>query len=219
MASLTDLALGLVTLALLRRLPRGGEASGLWRAAFACAAATALAGAVYHGVLVGVPGLNRVSWAVMSSMVVVVMSFVLAASVVEVLGRGRAAVFWPMRLIGLLAYGVIAATGHPSITAIMACESLTMAGVIGLWIWAWVHHHPVALRMLVAIGASIAAALLRLVPGAAALARLDPDSAYHLGQIAGMLLLYAAVAGFSPAHPATWLAVPRRHDGRVRPPA
>jgi hypothetical protein len=40
--------------------------------------------------------------------------------------------------------------------------------------------------------------MLRLVPGAAAAVGLDPDSAYHLGQIAGMVLLFAAVAG-SPA--------------------
>jgi hypothetical protein len=39
--------------------------------------------------------------------------------------------------------------------------------------------------------------MLRLVPGAAALAALDPDSAYHLGQIGGMVLLYHAVASTS----------------------
>ena len=48
--------------------------------------------------------------------------------------------------------------------------------------------------MLVAIGVSIAAAMLRLVPGAAALMGLDSDSGYHLGQIGGMVLLYHAVA-------------------------
>jgi hypothetical protein len=51
--------------------------------------------------------------------------------------------------------------------------------------------------MQVAIGVSIAAAMLRLVPGAAALAGLDPDSAYHLGQIGGMVLLYHAIASTS----------------------
>jgi hypothetical protein len=123
------------------------------------------------------------------------MSFLLAASVVQVLGRSRAVVFWPLRLAGLLAYGIIAATGHPSITAIMWCESLTMASVIALWTWACVRRHPWGRPMLVAIGVSIAAALFRLVPGAAALTGLDPDSAYHVGQIVGMLLLYRAVAG------------------------
>jgi hypothetical protein len=193
-ASLTDLVLGLVTLYLVRRLPRSGDASRYWRAAFAWAAVTALAGAAYHGVLVGVPRVNHLTWAVMSSMVVVVVSFLLAASVVQVLGRSRAVVFWPLRSVGLVAYVVIAATGHASITAIMWCESLTMACVLGLWTRAWLRHHPMGRPMLIAIGASIAAAMLRLVPGAAALAGLDPDSAYHLGQIGGMVLLFHAVA-------------------------
>jgi hypothetical protein len=195
MASLTDLALGLVTLYLLTRLPRGTDASRYWRATFLGAAVTALIGAVYHGVLVGLPGVGQVAWAVMSSMVVVVMSFLLAASVLEILGRSRAVVFWPLRLIGLIAYAVFAVTGHASIDAIMWCESLTMSSVIGLWGWAAVRGHPLGRRMLVAIGVSIAAALFRLVPGAAALVGLDPDSAYHLGQIVGMLLLFRAVAG------------------------
>ncbi|HET9257632.1 MAG TPA: hypothetical protein VFO16_20855, partial [Pseudonocardiaceae bacterium] len=89
MPSLTDLALGLVSLYLLRRLPRGGEMSRHWRAAFAWAAGTALTGALYHGVFVGIPRVSHLSWAVMSSMVVVVVSYLLAATVVQVLGRSR----------------------------------------------------------------------------------------------------------------------------------
>ena len=195
MASLTDLALGLVTLYLALRVPRNVEGARYWRATFAWAAVTALIGAVYHGFLTGVPGTGEVTWAVMSTMVVLVMSFLLAASVVQVLGRSRAIVFWPLRLLGFAAYAVVAATGHPSITAIMWCESLTMACVIGLWVWGWLRGHPSGRAMLVAIGVSIAAGLLRLVPGAAALLRLDPDSAYHIGQIIGMVLLFRAVAG------------------------
>jgi hypothetical protein len=195
MASLTDLALGLVVLHLLRRLPRGPGAARYWRGAFAWAAGTALAGAVYHGVLVRLPRVGPVSWAVISSMVVVVMSFLLAATVAELLGRRQALVFWPLRLLGLLAYAIMAATGRASITAIIWCESLTVASVLVLWSWGWVRGHPAARPMLVAIGASIAAAMFRLVPGAAALVGLDADSAYHLGQIVGMVLLYRAVAG------------------------
>ena len=194
MPSLTDLALGLVNVCLVRWLPRGGEVSRYWRPAFAWTAGTALAGAAYHGVLVGIPRVNALSWAVMSIMVVVVVSYLLAASVEQVLGRTRVVVFWLLRSVGLVAYVVVAATGHASITAIMWCESLTMANVVGLWIWAWRRHHPMAGLMLVAIGVSIAAAMLRLVPGAAALTGLDPDSGYHLGQIGGMVLLYHAVA-------------------------
>ncbi|MBN9109474.1 MAG: hypothetical protein J0I34_11890 [Pseudonocardia sp.] len=195
MASLTDLALGLVTLVLVPRLPRDVVGARYWRAAFIWAAVTAIAGAVYHGFLVDLPRIGTITWAVMSTMVVVVMSFMLAATVVQVLGPSRAAWFWPLRLLGVGAYLVIAATGSPSITAIMLCESITMACIIGLWVWAWRRRHPAALAMLVAIGASIAAAMFRLVPGAAALLWTDPDSAYHLGQIVGIVLLSRAVAG------------------------
>jgi hypothetical protein len=195
--SLTDLVLGLVTVYLVWRLPRGSEVSRHWRTAFAWAAVTALLGAAYHGVLVGIPRVGHLSWALMSSMVVVVVSYLLAASVVQVLGPSRAVVFWLLRSVGVVAYVVIAASGHASITAIMWCESLTMASVLALWIWAWLRRHPMGRPMLVAIGVSIAAALLRLVPGAAVLVGLDPDSGYHLGQIGGMVLLYHAVASAS----------------------
>jgi hypothetical protein len=203
MASLTDLALGLVTLFLAQRLPRDTAASRYWRATFLWAGAAALIGAAYHGVLVAVPRVNIVTWAVTSTMVVVVMSFLLAASVVQVLGRSRAVLFWPLRSAGLLAYVVIAATGHPSIAALMMCESLTMASVLGLWIWAWTRRDPLAPPMLVALGVSGAAALLRL-PGTAALVGLDAGSAYHLGQIAGMVMLFRAVAGSRARGAAAW---------------
>ena len=86
----------------------------------------------------------------MSSMVVV-RSYLLAASVVQVLDPSHTIVFWPLRLLGLAAYAVIAATGHPSITAIMWCESLTIAGVLGLDLGVG-RHHPMGGPMLVAIG-------------------------------------------------------------------
>jgi hypothetical protein len=204
MAALTDLALGLVTLVLAHRLPRDAGSSRYWRATFGWAALTALIGAVYHGVLVDVPRVNVVTWAVMSTMVVVVLSFLLAASVVQVLGRRRAALFWPLRSAGLLAYAAIAATGHPSITALMLCESLTMASVLGLWVWACVRRDPLGPRMLVAIAVSGAAGLLRLLPGAAALVGLDAGSAYHLGQIVGMVLMFRAVTGSRTRRAAAW---------------
>jgi hypothetical protein len=208
MASLTDLLLGLVTLHLFRRLPRDTDASRYWRAMFACAAGTALGGAVYHGFLVGIPGVGRVAWAVLSSMVVVVVSFLLAATVVEVLGRARAAVFWPLRLMGLLAYAVVVVSGHAGIAAIMWCESVTMAAVVVLWCWAWSRHRAAAGPMLVAIAASSGAGMLRLVPGASALVGLDPDAAYHLGQTVGIVLLFRAVVATSP-----------RERAEPRPPA
>ena len=195
MASLTDLALGLVTLVLAPRVPRDVEGARYWRATFAWTAVTALIGAVFHGFLIGVPRIGEISWAVMSVMIVVLMSYLLAASVVQVLGRERTLVFWPLRLVGFLAYAVIAASGHPSITAMMWCESVTMACVVGLWVWAGLQRHPAGRPVLVAIGVSVLAGLLRLVPGASTVLRLDPDSAYHVGQVLGMVLLFRALVG------------------------
>jgi hypothetical protein len=215
MASLTDLVLGVVSLVLWPRLPRDVEGAKYWRAAFAWAGATALIGAVYHGFLTGRPTIGEVTWAVMSTMVVVVMSYLLAAAVVQVLGPSRAIVFWPLRLIGFVAYGIIAATGHPSILAIMYCESVTMACVIGLWVWAWWHEHPSGGAMLVAIGVSIVGALFRLVPGASDLLHIDADSAYHIGQIVGMVLLARAVARGGP-RPEAADDAPPAWQGRTR---
>jgi hypothetical protein len=217
LASLTDLVLGLVSLVLAPRLPRHVEGAKYWRAAFYWAGATALIGAVYHGFLTGRPTIGEVTWAVMSTMVVVVMSYLLAAAVVQVLGRRRAVLFWPLRLIGFVAYGIIAATGHPSIMAIMYCESVTMACVIGLWGWAWWRGHPSGRAMLVAIGVSIVGALFRLIPGASDLLHVDPDSAYHIGQIVGMVLLARAVARGAPPAEVVDDAEPARQSGVTGP--
>ena len=189
--SLTDLALGLVALALLWRLPRGALASRYWQAVLASSALSALAGAVHHGAFVGTRW-NDLSWAITSSIIVVVVSFLLAATVVEVLGGRRATVFWPLRLAGLLAYAVAAATGHAGITAILLCESITMLSVLVLWTWAWRRDHPMGAPMMVAIGTNIAAALLRALPAGLAV---DPVSAYHLGQVVALVFLFRAAAG------------------------
>jgi len=195
--SLTDLVLGLVTLYLFVRLPRGRPASRYWRAAFLWSAVSALAGAAHHGHFVGTR-FNDLSWAITSSIIVITISFLLAATVIEVLGRNRAAVFWPLRLAGLLAYAVVAATGNAGITAILLCESVTMVSVLALWIWAWRHDHPMGRPMLVAIGTNIGAAGLRALPEGLPI---DPVSAYHLGQIVAMVLLYRAVAGAQQLRP------------------
>ena len=50
----------------------------------------------------------------------------------------------------------------------------------------------------VAIGVTIVGAAFRLVPGASDVLHIDPDSVYHLGQIAGMVLLARAVARGRP---------------------
>ena len=194
--SLTDLALGVVTLVLAVRLRRSRAAHSHWRVAFGWFGAAALAGAVHHGVIVRWQQWADVSWGAISMMVVVAVSYLLAGTIAEVLGPGRWRAFWLLRSVGIVAYLVVVASGHAGIATILACEGLTMVSVLALWTWAAQRRHPLARPVLLAIGASVAAAGLNaLSPGVLAALGLDRTSAYHLAQIGGMVLLYVAVSG------------------------
>jgi len=191
--SLTDLALGIVVIILALRLLRARLPHRHWEVSFWWAGVAALGGAVHHGVLVRWPRWGEVSWAVVSAMVVVAISYLLAASVAEVLGPGRGRVFWLLRSVGLVAYAALALTGHAGIAAILSCESLTMVCVLALWGWAALHGHPLARPVLLGILASGAAgAIQALSPAVTEWVGLDPTSSYHLAQIVGMLLVYRA---------------------------
>jgi hypothetical protein len=192
--ALTDLLLGIVVLGLALGLRRVPASHRYWQAAFWWAGASALGGFVHHGVLVGWPAVAKVSWAVISVMVVVAVSYLLAATVEEVLGPGHGRAFWLLRAAGLVAYAGLAVTGRAGVTAMLACESLTFASVLALWGWAAYRRHPLAVPVLLAILASGAAAGAKaLSPAVTGHVNLDPTSAYHLAQIAGMVLLYRAV--------------------------
>jgi hypothetical protein len=100
-----------------------------------------------------------------------------------------------LRSVGLVAYLGAAVTGHAGVTAMLSCESLTMLSVLGLWVLAAHRGHPLARGVLVAVLASGAAAIFKAAPPAVTgRIGLDPTSAYHLAQIAGMALLYRAVS-------------------------
>jgi hypothetical protein len=194
--SLTDLLLGVVVVSLALRLRRSPAAHGYWRAAFWCAGIGALAGAVHHGVIMRWPRWGDLSWAIISVVVVVAVSYLLAATVAEVLGPGRVRVFWLLRSVGIVAYVLMAATGHAGVTAILLCESLTMLSILILWCWAAIRSHPLARPVLVAILASgVAGATQALSPDVTEHVGLDPISVYHLAQIVGMVLLYLAIGG------------------------
>jgi hypothetical protein len=193
--SLTDLALGTVTVALAIRMGRSPAGHNHWRTAFWWFGIAALAGAVHHGLIVRSPTAAEVSWTVISVMVVVAVSYLLAGTVAEVLGPGRRGAFWLLRSIGLLAYLAIAISGNAGIGTMLACEALTMVSVLALWVWAAHERHPLARPVLVAIVVSIAAAGTKaLSPELLSPVGLDPTSLYHLAQIAGMVLLFMAVS-------------------------
>jgi Family of unknown function (DUF6962) len=195
MQSLTDLVLGIVVVTLAVRLRRLPGIHRHWLASFWWAGIAALAGAVHHGVVVRWARPAEYSWAAISVVVVVAVSYLLAATVLEVLGPGRARAFWLLRSLGLIAYLGAVVTGHAGVTAMLTCESLTMLSVLGLWCWALLRGHPLARPVLLAVLASGAAAAVKPIsPQVTELVGLDPTSAYHLAQIAGMVLLYRAVS-------------------------
>src|SRR5262249_6469693 len=125
-AALTDLALGIVTVTLAMRASSANVPKH-WRTMLWWAAGAAIAGAVHHGFVTYFPRWSGLSWAVISAMVVLTISYALAASVEDVLGPGRGRVFWMLRLASLSAYAVLATFGHYGIGTILACEGVTMA--------------------------------------------------------------------------------------------
>jgi hypothetical protein len=213
--SLTDLVLGVVVLVLAVQLRRVPAIPRYWLAPFWWSGVAAVAGAVHHAVAVRWTRSAEISWAAISVLVVVAVSYLLAATVREVLGPGRARVFWLLRSVGLAAYLAAAVSGHAGVTAMLSCESLTMLSVLGLWGWAAVHDHLLARPVLVAVFASGAAAVTKVIsPDVTGLFGLDPTSAYHLAQIVGMVLLYRAIS-----HRAVDVADEARAGQVVVPPA
>ncbi|WUH99821.1 hypothetical protein OHR68_41100 [Spirillospora sp. NBC_00431] len=204
--ALSDLALGLVVVALAARLGRSTTAHRHWRTSFWWAGIAALAGFVHHGFVKYSDRWDEPSWAVISAMVVVAVSYLLAATVAEVLGPRHHRTFWALRSIGIVAYACLAVTGHAGVTALLACESLTMVSILILWGVAARRRDPMAGPMILALAASGAAAGTKaLDPDVTERVALDPTSVYHLAQIAGMVLLYVAVSS------------PRRPDPEPRP--
>jgi hypothetical protein len=194
-SSLTDLVLGLVLIALAIRLQGMPGVHRYWRLTFWWAGAAALAGAVHHGVVTYSDTWSGPSWAVISMMVVIAVSYLLAATVVEVLGPGRGRVFWILRSAGLVAYAALALSGNAGVGAILLSEGVTMIAILALWGYALRERHPLAPAVIVALAASGAAAGMRALPSdVTELVGLDPTSLYHLAQIPGMVLLFAAVA-------------------------
>lgn len=191
--ALTDLALGLVAVALALGLPR--TAGRHWRAVLWWTGAAALAGFVHHGWMTRHEELAGPAWAAISVMVVMAVSYLLAATVDEVLGPGRGRVFWALRSAAVAAYVALALAGHAGVEAILLCEGVTMVAIIGLWVHATWRRVAIAPAVLVALLASGAAGAFRAAPaGLTDALGLDPISLYHLAQIPGLVLLALAVA-------------------------
>jgi len=176
--------------------------------AFAWTAVAALAGAVHHGLVTFSDTWADPSWALISGFVVVAISYILAASVVEVLGQGHARTFWLLRSVSLVAYAGVAVSGHAGIAAILLCEGITMLAVLALWGVAVHRRHPKAASVVVALLASMLAAVVRgMPPDRVLLPGFDPTALYHVAQIPGLILLSWAV---SSPHALRLRACPRK---------
>ena len=96
--------------------------------------------------------------------------------------------------MSLGSYAALAVTGHYGVTTILACESVTMAAVVVLWIVALRRRDPRARSMVIAFVVSAAAGVTRAVPeGATRVVGLDPVSLYHLAQMPAMVMLCLAL--------------------------
>ncbi len=208
--ALTDLVLGLVTLALGAGLRARPDVHRYWRLTFWWSGSAAVAGFVHHGWVTCSDTWAGPSWAVISGMVVIAISYLLAATVVEVLGPGRGRVFWLLRSASLVAYAVVALTGNAGVGAILLCEGLTMLAILGLWAMAAARRMPLAPQVCAALLASAAAAGFRAMPASwTEVVGLDPISLYHLAQIPGLVLLARALLRRAPepgARPAAYPA-------------
>jgi uncharacterized protein DUF6962 len=199
-SALTDLGLGVVALGMAAAIPSGPPPGGHWRRLFIWTGIAAVAGFVHHGVLTRYPSIDGASWAVVTLMVVVAISYLLAASVAEVLGPGRAKAFWGLRSGSFIAYGIVALLGHAGIAAMLSCEGVTMAAVLALWGLGLQRGHPRALAIVAALVASMVAASLRAMPpDLVAPTGLDPTSLYHLAQIPALVALFAAIGAVGAA--------------------
>jgi hypothetical protein len=208
--SLTDLALGLTGLALAVRLRRVPGLHRHWVTTMRWTAVAALAGFVHHGWITCSPRWAGPSWALISGMVVLAVSYLLAATVHEVLGPGRGRVFWILRSAGLVAYAGLAVTGHAGIGAILLCEGITMIAILALWGLAAHRRHPLAPLVIAALAASGGAAVFRALPhDLTGVLGLDPVSLYHLAQIPGLVLLAHALDR-TPARRLATARAPRR---------
>jgi hypothetical protein len=197
-AGLTDLLLGAVLVACARRLQRTAGVHRYWALMLWSAGAGALAGAAHHLLFHDSPRASNLSWLVVGVLVAVAISYMLAASATELLDRRLARLFIRLRIAGLFAYLIVITTvGIGRATPLVLSESVTMAAIVGLWVYALRVGHPGAGRMLVAIAVCALSAIFFAFP-AGTLSNtvgLDARSLQHLGQIPGVLLISQVVAG------------------------
>ena len=194
-SSLTDFALGILALIAAGRLRPTETADPHWRWFFVWIGIAGLWGGFHHGFIVGHETAAALSWSAISLIVAIAISYLLAASVNTVLGKGNGHPLLAIRAVSLVVFFFLVVSGNATVITLMLTEGLAMALVIGLWLHAWQKDQPAVGLVLAAIVASGLAAALK----ASGLQfdmggwEFDPNSLYHVAQMPGLLLLLVAI--------------------------
>ena len=193
--SLTDFALGILALIAAVWLSARETGNPHWRWFFAWIGIVALWGGFHHGFIVGHETAAKISWSAISLMVAIAISYLLAASVNSVLGKGRGRPLLIVRAVSLAVFFSLVVSGNASITTLLLTEGLTMAIVLALWVHAWQKEQPGVSLVLAAIIFSMLAAAAKASGAQFTMGgwEFDPNAIYHVAQMPGMLLLLIAV--------------------------
>jgi hypothetical protein len=197
-AGVTDVVLGAVLLWCAARLQRTAGVHRYWALMLWSAGAAAVAGAAHHLVFHGSRRASDLSWVVVGVLLATAISYFLAASATELLDRRLARWFIRLRIAGLVAYlVVIAVLGIGRTKPLLLSEAVTMAAVVGIWVYAVRAGRPGAARMLAAIAVCALSAVVFALPSGAVSSAvgLDARSLQHLAQIPGVLLITQVVGG------------------------
>ena len=194
-SALTDFVLGIIAIGAALGIQERGRACFLWRLAFTFMGIAALMGGVHHGFLAPHEAIAKASWAAVTVVIAISLSFVLAATVTIVLGEGKGRTLLAIRTASLIATLIVAVLGYATILTLMITESLVMVMVLVLWVQAWRLRYPGVGMILLAIGASILAAVVK---GSSLRTEFfgwdfDANALYHLAQMPGVVLLYLAL--------------------------
>ncbi len=194
-SSLTDFALGILALIAAGRLSPRETADSQWRWFFVWIGIAGIWGGFHHGFIIGHENLAAISWSAISLLVAIAISYLLAASVSSVLGKGRGHPLLVIRAISLAVFFLLVVSGNATVITLMLTEGLAMALVIALWVHAWQKEQPGVGLVLAAIMVSMFAAALKAssVQFAVAGWEFDPNSLYHVAQMPGLLLLLIAI--------------------------
>jgi hypothetical protein len=200
-AGLTDLLLGSVLVGCALRLRSVPGLHRYWPLTFWAAGAGAYAGVTHHLLFQDSRRSADLSWVAVGLLIALAMSYLLAASAAELVSERVGRLFLRIRIAGLVTYVlVISIIGVGRTLPLVLSESLTMASVVGLWLYGLYVDHPRAARMLVAIGGcALSAAALAIPTGVRDAIGIDGRSLQHLAQIPGVLLLLYAVSLPLPA--------------------